>query len=173
MVILSRGLSFGTTESGIQSGGEDVREAEEGEEVVALAEVAGGQDGEDGDKGEGERPEFCGGQVGFEAAEEVQGEQGAHYFGQKDSKLKEEGDREVEEIAEGGGNEQHAHDERRIGFKEFGAVEFCAVQEALGDVEAPELVVTDGGKERDEDGHAGGSEGKDGKAADGAGIFGG
>ena len=47
------------------------------------------------------------------------------------------------------------------------------MQEALGYVEAPELVVTDGGKERDEDGHAGGRERKDGEAADGAGIFGG
>ena len=92
--------------------------------MVALAEVAGGQDGEDGDEGEGERPEFCGSEVLVEAAEQVQGEQGAHDFGQEHSKFKEEGDREVKQVAEGGGNEQHAHDEGRIGFKEFGAVEF-------------------------------------------------
>ena len=45
------------------------------------------------------------------------------------------------------------------------------MQDALSNVEAPELVMSDGWKERDEDGHAGCGEGKDGETADGTGTF--
>jgi len=149
----------------IQRGGEDVRDTEDGEEMVALAEVSGGERGEDGDEDEGEGPELGWGDGwgdgGFEAAKEFQGGYGGGGFEEEDAEFEEGGDGKCGETGEFCGEEQHPHDEWGVGFEDFGAVKFGAMKEALGDVKAPELVVTDGGKQAEHGRHAGSGEGED------------
>ncbi len=145
---------------GIQCGSQHVGKTEEGEEMVALTEVPGRYDGEDDEEEEGERPEVYGREASLDAAEDVQGDDGRGDLEEENAQFEEDGDGQVQEFAEGGGDEQDTHDEGRIGLQQFGAVECCSVEDALSDVETPELVVADGWKQSEEDCHAGSGEGE-------------
>ena len=157
----------------IQGGGHDVRETQDGEQVVALAEVAGGHDGEDGDEGEGEGPDGGAREAGAEAAEKMEADSGRGELGEQDAEFEEGGGGEVQEVAEAGGQEQKAHDEGRVGLEDLGSVKCGGGEHAIGDVEAPELVVAGGGKESEQDGHGGGRHGERAKDLDRDSTFGG
>ena len=126
--------------------------------MVALTEVAGRYGGVDDEKEEGERPASNRREACLETAEDAKGDDGGGGFEEENAQFEEDGDGQVQELAEGGGYEQDTHDERRIGLQQFRAVECCSVEHALSDVETPELVVADGRKQSEEDCHAGGGE---------------
>lgn len=122
--------------------------------MIALAEVAGRHDGEDDDEGEEESPEEGG--AGSRACTAEQAERGCGRggFDQQNGGFEEGGCGKVQEVCETGDGKEEPHNEWRVGFEDLGAVEADAVEHAIGDVETPELVVADGGQEREQDGHA-------------------
>ena len=133
-------------------GEEEVGEAEEGGEGVALAEVAGGDDGEEEDEGEG-KEEGLGVGEGEDAADNAVTEEGDGGFKEEDEGFGGGGDGEVEVLGEGDGEGAEPDDGGRVGVEGLWAVEGGAVEPALGEEEEPELVVTARGDEREDGRH--------------------
>lgn len=136
--------------------------------MVALAEVAGGHDGEGGDEGEGQGEAGGGGEVGADAAEEVEADGGNAELHGEEEELAEGGVWQVGEAGEGFGHHGEPDDERGIGFEDLRAVEGGALEVEAGGVKEPHLVVSGGGEQGEECGHAAGGEGEDEE-----GVFGG
>lgn len=93
------GKSVGAERDG---GGEDVGEYQEGEDLIALAEVAGGDDVEEGDCGEEECGDFVG-TGGAGAPEEIEAEEGGRGFEEGDEEFGGECGGEMEGVAEENG----------------------------------------------------------------------
>ncbi len=130
----------------IQSGCEHVWEAEDGGEVVALTEVAGGGDREDRDEGKGEPRELDARERGY-AAQKVEGHGGAYRFGDDDEQLADRWRRKVKMFANKDRDGGEPNDQGRIGVKERRTVEHRPAEPALAHEQKPELVVTGGREE--------------------------
>ena len=124
----------------VRGGGEEVREHEEDEDVVALAEVAGGEDAGDDEKEEGEEPAV--GQGALAEVGEAGAEQGAEAGEQGDGELEGDRQREMEEVSEQDEEGGEPEGEGWVGFKDKGSVGVGMRADPGGGKEKPELIVS-------------------------------
>ena len=122
--------------------GEDVRKDQEGENLVALAEVARGDDVEEDDGGKKQSGDFVGARVGAGAAEEVQTQERGCGFQQSDEEFRGESAREMQRVAQKYGYSGEPDDERRVGVENFGAVKLGTRKPAARHHKEPELIMT-------------------------------
>ena len=123
--------------------------------MIALAEVAGGHHGEDDEEGEQEGPEEGRAWARDGSAEQTDADGGGDRFGDEDDGFEEGGRGEVKKVCQAVDWQEEPHNEWRVRFEDLGAVEADTVEHAIGDVETPKLVVTDGRQKGEKDGHAG------------------
>jgi hypothetical protein len=133
--------------------GEDVGQDEEGEHLVALAEVACRDDVEEDDGGEEQGGELVVAERRAGAAEEVEAEESGGCLGQRDEGLCDEGGGEVERLGEEVGEGGEPDDAGGVGVEDLGAVDGGSREPAMGHEEEPELVVACGWEQSEERGH--------------------